>query len=77
MWPLGGEVRPHGRAAVADMPIVVGMISMGQMLIQLGHRRHDRDRDQVTTAEPADLTLHPTLLMRATLTGWQKNESNP
>ena len=33
---------PTVEVAVADIPIVVAMISMGQMLIQLGHRRHDR-----------------------------------
>jgi hypothetical protein len=58
-------------------PIVVGMIGLGQMLIQLAHRRHDRDRDQVTTAEPADLALHSTLLMRATLAGLAEERVEP
>jgi hypothetical protein len=76
-WPLGGEVSPDGRAAVADMPIVVGMIGLGQMLIQLGYRLNDWDRDQVAAAEPADLASTPPLSCAPRLPGWQKQESNP
>src|SRR5918992_4234469 len=35
VWPLGGEVRPDGGAAVADVSVVVGAISSSQVLIQL------------------------------------------
>jgi hypothetical protein len=35
------------------------------------------DRDQVTAAEPADLSLGTAFLMRAGLAGMQNNESNP
>lgn len=59
------------------MPIVVGMIGLGQMLIQLGHRLNDWDRDQVAAAEPADLASTPPFSCAPRLPGWQKQESNP
>ena len=61
---------PTVEVAVADMPIVVGMISMGQMLIQPGHRRHDQESgpgDDGPSRRMSPST--PTLLMRATLAG--------
>ena len=59
------------------MPSVVGMIGVGQALVQLGHRATTRDGDQVTAAEPADLALHPALLMRAAHAGLAEERVEP
>jgi len=62
---LGGEVLTHGAGAMADAAGVIGGARSSQVLVELGEGGDHRDRDQVAAAEPATLTLHPTLLVGA------------
>jgi hypothetical protein len=57
---LGDRLGP-----AAHMPSIVGGHPAHQQPVQLGKRGDDRDGDQPVAAEPADLALHPTLLVRA------------
>ena len=50
---------------VRDAPSVVAFHRRRQQLVELGHRRDVRDRDEMAAAEPADLALHAALLVAA------------
>jgi hypothetical protein len=61
---LESEVLADADRPVLDSAVVIGQVLADQPFVELGHRRHCRDRDQMVAAEPAALTLHPALLMR-------------
>jgi hypothetical protein len=50
-----------------DVAAVIGQVSVGQVLVELGQRTHDRDGDQMAATEAADLALDAALLVRAVL----------
>jgi hypothetical protein len=61
---LSRERQPDRRRAPGDDPVVIDAVTRDDEGVELSQRRHSRDRDQVPAAEPADLTLDATLLMR-------------
>jgi hypothetical protein len=63
--PLPGRGHAHGLGPGRDPARVVAGVRRGQRLVQRGQRPQVRHRGQVPAAEPADLALHPALLVRA------------
>jgi hypothetical protein len=64
--PFSGERFADRPATTGDLPSEIPLAAAQQPRVQLGEAAHRRDRDEVPAAEPADLALDPTLLMRAT-----------
>ncbi len=62
---LEGEVVPDRERPVVDAPTVLGRVDLLQPGVELDERRDLRHGDEVVTPEPADLALHPALLVRA------------
>src|SRR5215472_14364344 len=62
---FGGEVVADGDSPPEDPPPVVGGVTSGDQLVELCDRVDSWDRDEMTAAEPADLALHATFLVRA------------
>lgn len=60
---FSGEVLAHRPRPRPDPPLVILRVPLLDQRVQLGQRRDLRDRDQVITAEVADLALHPALLV--------------
>ena len=59
------EMLADGDRAVRDAAPVVGCHGGGEEVVELGHRRDMGDRDEMAATEPADLGLHPALLVAA------------
>ena len=64
---LFGERRGDRDGSAGDHPAVIDDVAGGDQLVQHGQRRDCGDGHQVAAAEPADLALHPALLMGAAL----------
>ena len=62
---LESEVLADGDPPVVDVPPVIACSAGLEEQVELNHRRHPWDRDQMTAAEPADLALHTALLVAA------------
>ena len=65
MFPLDTEVLTYCADPVGDPSALVGFIPNSDAIVQLRQRRHHRHRRQTVAAEPSNLALDPTLLMRA------------
>jgi hypothetical protein len=74
---LEREVLTHGAAAVADAAGVIGGVRSLEVLVELGEGGDHGDGDQVAAAEPATLTLHPTLLVGALDAGLAEERVEP
>ena len=73
---LHGEGFPDRLHTPTDVTVVVFRHRRGDERVEVIEGGQGGDRDKVAAAEPADLTLHPTLLMGAVDPWQQKNESN-
>lgn len=74
---LGGERRLDGDRPPGDYPPVVDQITGSDQLVQRRQGVDFWDRDEVTSAEAADLALDAAVLVHALDAGAAENESNP
>jgi hypothetical protein len=70
---LHGEGFPDRLHTPTDVTVVVFRHRRGDERVEVIEGGQGGDRDEVAAAEPADLTLHPTLLMGA-VDPWQAEE---
>jgi hypothetical protein len=74
---LGGERDPDRDRAPGDHPIIVDLVAGGNQIVELRERCDARHRDQMASAEPADLAFHTALLVGALNAGAAKEGVKP